>query len=244
MSTRKTSLPGWLVPVIVIIIAAVLVFIVLSSSGNDDSEGQAVNTPPPGQSAPSEVQGPTQPDYSVAERLDEADPLTLGPVDAPVVMVAFSDYQCPYCARWSEQTLPAMAEYAESGDLRIEWRDLSIFGEDSSRAALAAYAAAEQDAFWDYHDMLFPGGETTSAQGLSEESLIGLADELGLDTVQFEADMKSPETAQAVAANQQLGVDLGVFSTPVFIINGQPVIGAQPTEVFVEAVDAALSVAG
>ena len=244
MPTKNRSIAGWAVPIIVVIAAAALIFAVVSSSGEDDSEQQAVNTAPSRQSAPTEVQGPTTPDFSVAERRDEADPLTIGPVDAPVVMVAFSDYQCPYCGRWSEQTLPSMVEYAEAGDLRIEWRDLSVFGEDSSRAALAAYAAAEQDAFWEYHGALFPDGNTTSAQGLSEDALIQLASDLGLDAVQFEADMNSDETARATAENQQLGIDLGVFSTPVFIIDGQPVIGAQPTQVFVDAVDLALATAG
>lgn len=240
MSTRNRSRPGWLVPVVVVIAAAALVFAVLSGTGADDGEGEAVNTPPSGQSAPSEVQGPSSPDFSVAERRDDADPLALGPVDAPVVMVAFSDYQCPYCARWSEQTLPAMVEYAEAGDLRIEWRDLAIFGEDSSRAAHAAYAAAKQDAFWEYHGALFPEGSTMSVQGLSKESLVSLAGELGLDTTRFETDMTSTETERAVAENQQLGTDLGVFSTPVFIIDGQPIVGAQPTQVFVDAIDLAL----
>lgn len=243
MSTRNRSLPGWLIPVVVIVVAAALIFVVLTGPGGDESE-QPVNAAPSGQNPPTEIQGPADPDFSVVEQRDESDLLTLGPIDAPVVLVAFSDFQCPFCGRWSEQTLPTMVEYAEAGDLRIEWRDLAIFGEESGRAALAAYAAAEQGQYWEYHNALFPGGETRPPAALTEEALISLAAELGLNIAQFEADMKSTETLETVSAHQQMATDLGVFSTPTFLINGQPITGAQPTQVFVDAVDMALELAG
>lgn len=185
-----------------------------------------------------------QPDLSgAAETRDEEDLLAAGPVDAPVVLVVFSDYQCPFCARWSEQTLPSMMEHVEAGDLRIEWRDVNVFGPASERAARASYAAALQGAFWEYHDALFEGGERRSADELSEEALVALADELGLDTDRFAADLGSEETAEVISANEQLGFDLGATFTPVFILGGQPIVGAQPTEVFEEAFPVALDAA-
>src|SRR5699024_2102808 len=125
------------------------------------------------------------------------DVLAAGPVDAPVGLVIFSDYQCPYCAQWNHDTLPEMMAYAEAGDLRIEWRDVHFFNPSfTDRAARAAYAAGSQDQFWDYHDALFPDGELRDESELGRDGLIELAQELGLDTEQFEQDLDSEEAAQ------------------------------------------------
>lgn len=80
-----------------------------------------------------------------------------------------------------------------------------------------------------------------SGQGLSEESLVELAGQIGLDTEQFAADMNSEQVAETIAENAQQGIDLGAMSTPAFIIGGTPTAGAQPTEVFTELVDQALA---
>lgn len=239
--TKSRSRSSWLVPVAVLAIAALLIAIIVTlSRGNETSADGS----PSGQGAPTEVQNPEQPDLSVAESRDEADLLAAGPVDAPVVLVVFSDYQCPFCARWSEQTLPSMMEHVEAGNLRIEWRDVNVFGPASERAARASYAAALQGAFWEYHDALFAEGRHRTESELSEDALIALAGDLGLDTDQFATDLASEETAEVIAANQQFGLDLGATFTPVFILGGQPIVGAQPTEVFQAAFQAALDAAG
>lgn len=164
-------------------------------------------------------------------------------MDAPVTLVVFSDYQCPFCAKWSHDTLPLMMEYVEAGDLRIEWRDVNVFGPASERAARASYAAALQGAFWEYHDALYAGGEKRSEADLSEDALITLAGELGLDTERFVTEMNADSTASQIGENEQLGLDLGAYSTPVFLMGGQPLVGAQPSEVFVDAFDQALATA-
>ncbi|WP_460802723.1 DsbA family protein [Microbacterium sp. GXF6406] len=238
-SNRSRS--SWVVPVAVLTLAAVLIAVIVAVNwgGTTAEEGGS----PSDSGAPTEVQNPEQPDLSAAETRDEADLLAAGPVDAPVVLVVFSDYQCPFCARWSEQTLPSMMEHVDAGELRIEWRDINVFGPASERAARASYAAALQGALWEYHDALFEDGERRSESELSEEALIALAGELGLDTEQFTADLGSEETAQVIAANQQFGFDLGATSTPIFILGGQPIVGAQPTEVFQKAFQTALDAA-
>lgn len=174
-------------------------------------------------------------------RRDPADPLTDGPVDAPVTLVVYSDYQCPFCALWSDQTLPVMREYAAAGDLRIEWRDVNVFGVDSARAARAAYAAGLQGAFWEYHDALFADGEKRPSGELTDAALAGLAAELGLDTERFATDVASAEVGAAVQANADEGASIGATSTPSFLVGGVPLVGAQPTEVFVTAVEDALA---
>lgn len=232
-----------LVPVVVVVAAAFLIVVAMGlagSGGNDTSQdAPAADVQiPEGQEA--------QPDATladVAERRDADDLLAVGPVDAPVVLVAFSDYQCPYCAKWSAETLPAMMKHVEAGDLRIEWRDLNIFGEASERAARATYAAAQQDALWEYHDALFPAGDKRPASELTDAALTGLAGEMGLDTDRFAKDMASDDTRRQITANAQLGRDLGATSTPAFVIGGVPVVGAQPTEVFEQAFQKALAAA-
>lgn len=175
------------------------------------------------------------------ERRDPNDPLAVGDAQAPVVLVAFGDYQCGHCASWSANTMTKLQKHVDDGTLRIEWRDLNIFGEDSARAARAGWAAGKQDRFLDYHHALFPDGETRSPEQLSERALVGLAEELGLDAEQFAADMSSPEAQDAIAANQQLGYSLGASSTPAFMLDRKPMLGDQPVEVFERGIQQALA---
>ncbi|RNE48524.1 DsbA family protein [Corynebacterium alimapuense] len=244
-NSRSTQRNKWLVPAIIIAVAVLLIGMVLAMNGDSDtvdsaseqstSEAQTAGVVP-GQATTEAA----QPDLTVVEGRDELDPEAVGSVDAPVGLVVFSDYQCHYCALWSADTLPAMLEHVEDGNLRIEWRNLALFGDASDRAARASYAAGLQGSFLEYHEALFSNGETRSEQQLSDESLTTLAGELGLDTQQFGTDFNSPETATAVASGVQQGIDLGVYSTPAFILGGQPIMGAQPTEVFENAFELAL----
>ncbi|WP_333811886.1 DsbA family protein [Timonella senegalensis] len=244
--TSKSSRLSWLIPVIVLAVAAALIAVIISTMGKDTSASGSSSEPSTtgsGSSAPTAVQNPEIPDLTEFETRNEKDLLAAGPVDAPVTLVVFSDYQCTFCAKWSGETLPLMMEHVEAGDLRIEWRDVNVFGPASERAAKASYAAALQGAFWEYHDALLPDGKTRSEQELSEESLIALAGELGLNEEKFAADLVSQDTATVISANQQFGFDLGATSTPVFILGGQPLVGAQPSEVFENAFQNALSAA-
>ena len=247
MSTKPQRRP-LLVPVLVSAAAIALIVLVLALRNGEDEppaaleEGAATSDPADGSGeGPTAVENPDEPDLTVIEQRDPDDPLAAGPADAPVGLVVFSDYQCPFCATWSEETLPILMEHAQAGDLRIEWRDVNVFGPDSERASQAAYAASQQGEFWAYHDELFAGGETRSVAGLSRESLVELAGELGLDTEQFTTDLDAAETAETVQANAELGYGIGVYSTPAFLLDGEPILGAQPTGVFVTAYEQALA---
>lgn len=241
--TKRRSTPTWVVPVAIVTVAVLLIVLVVAlgreSKTPEDDHDISVSAP----DAPTEVQGPEQQDFSAAERRDAADLMAVGRVDAPVVLVVFSDYQCPFCAQWSQETLPLMMEQVEAGDLRVEWRDVNVFGAASERAARASFAAAQQDAFWEYHDALFAGGEIRSERALGDQALSDLAEDLGLDVEQFIHDFESEQTAAEIADNAQLGLDLGAYSTPAFILGGQPIVGAQPSDVFVDAFDQALAAA-
>ncbi|MGY5764791.1 DsbA family protein [Brachybacterium sp. DNPG3] len=241
--------PRWRTPLIIVASTVALVAGVLgvnATTGGSDSSRQGepvASATEPG----AVVVGPSelaQPDLSSEESRDPDDLLAEGPVDAPVTIVVFSDYQCPYCAQWTAETAPVLREYVDRGELRIEWREVNIFGEDSERAARAALAAAMQGAHEEYQARLVEGGTHRSGDELSEEALISLAGELGLDTDRFAEDMASAEVAQTIGENAQQGIDLGAMSTPAFIVDGRPMVGAQPTEVFTALVDEALAEEG
>lgn len=238
----------WLVPTLVVIIAVLLIAVVLlmyRGNASDTAEGVSAaatsDSAAASTAASGSASGAADSDLTSVEARDPSDPVAVGDVNAPVGLVVFSDYQCPFCAKWSDETLPQMMKHVEDGNLRIEWREVNIFGEPSERGARAAYAAGLQDAYLEYHNALFDNGEKPSEELLSEEGLIKLAGDLGLDESKFTADFQSPETAAAIAQHQQLGIDLGAYSTPAFLLGGQPIMGAQPASVFEAAFEQALA---
>lgn len=240
----------WALPVVIILVAVALV--VLSLTGK--SEPQA-NEPAPTNSG--EVQQLEEPqEVTVNEYVEMLmqnrgpdlsrrivdEPGTFGAVDAPITMVVYSDYQCKFCSLWAQQTMPIlMNDYVDQGKLRIELRDVNVFGEPSRQAALAVHAAEKQGKFWDMHQALFPAGATLPAEQLAAEPLTVLAGELGLDADQFAADLGSEEVMSAVTENEVEGQTIGVSSTPSFLINGIPMTGAQPADVFTSILDAELA---
>lgn len=239
-------------PVAIAVIAAGMIAVVVfgkdSPASPADPPAATADAESPGADsvdrAPGVVGEVVEPDTGArvdVERHDPDDPLSVGPVDAPVTMVMISDFQCGFCALWSVQTLPELLPYVEAEQLRIEWRDIAIFGENSHRAALSAYAAGEQGQYLEFNRALFATGKAPCAEALSDAGLESLAAELGLDLERFNADRTSPETAAKVQENIDEAAQLGAFSTPSFLINGAPVVGAQPTEVFLTAVEAELA---
>ena len=131
-------------------------------------------------------------------------------------------------------------EYVKDGTLRIEWRDFPYRGQASVNAAIAARAAQAQGKFWEYHDLLYDN----QASGYSEENLMALAREAGLDTERFESDYKSARYAGAVLTDFQQGQNLGISGTPTFFINDKMLVGLQPLSVFEKAIEDARREAG
>jgi protein-disulfide isomerase len=170
------------------------------------------------------------------------DPAALGEVDAPVVLVEYSDYRCPFCGLFSRDTLPPLVEkYVKSGDLRVEWRDLPVFGDQSSKAAVAGRAAGEQGKFWEFNKAAFAIAPERGHADLPRERLLQIAVEAGVpDMTKFEADLDSTELQQAVAKDAQEAASLGATGTPTFLVNDTPLVGAQPMATFEKAIEAAL----
>jgi protein-disulfide isomerase len=170
------------------------------------------------------------------------DPTALGPVDAPVVLVEYADYRCPFCGLFSRDTLPPLVEkYVKSGELRVEWRDLPVFGEQSTMAAVAGRAAGNQGKFWEFNKAAFAIAPERGHADLSRERLVQIAQEAGVpDMTRFEADLDSTELQQAVSKDAQEAASLGATGTPTFLVNDTPLVGAQPLATFEKAIEAAL----
>ncbi|MER6915153.1 thioredoxin domain-containing protein [Streptomyces sp. NPDC000594] len=172
-------------------------------------------------------------------RSGHPDQQALGRPDAPVVMVEYADYRCGYCGRFTRTTEPELIErYVDQGILRIEWRHFPVLGEESERAARAAWAAGRQGRFQEFHTLAYDPGATARAGGFTEKGLTALARRAGVaDLERFTRDLRGRGAAAAVRADRKEAEQAGMNSTPSFLINGVPVIGAQPTEVFVEEIE-------
>ncbi|WP_019482549.1 DsbA family protein [Arthrobacter sp. TB 23] len=185
--------------------------------------------------------GSSETGLDVARRIAD-DPTALGDVDAPVVMIEYADYRCPFCGLFARDTLPPLVDkYVESGDLRIEWRDLPVFGDESFAAAVAGRAAGEQGLFWEFNKAVFDIAPERGHAELPRERLLEIAAEIGVpDMAKFEADLDSEKLEQAVTTDAQEAATLGATGTPTFLVNDTPFVGAQPLATFEEAIDAAL----
>ncbi|TDC85692.1 thioredoxin domain-containing protein [Actinomadura sp. 7K507] len=174
-------------------------------------------------------------------RRKAGDPFALGRTDAPVVMIEYSDFQCPFCGRFARETKPQLIQkYVDTGVLRIEWRNFPIFGDESKTAAQASYAAGRQDRFWAFHDRLYAEPRRRNSGDFAAKHLIAWAREAGVpDLDRFRADMKSTEAEDAMIEDQVEGYRVGAASTPAFLVNGRPILGAQPFEVFAKAIEEA-----
>lgn len=175
------------------------------------------------------------------ERREDGDPLAVGRRDAPVVMVEYGDFRCPFCGKFARETQPELVKrYVDTGILRIEWRDFAIFGKQSDTAAYAARAAARQNRFWQFHEVLHAQASGTGHPDLPNSRLIAAARDAGVPDIQrFEKDMSSTKVQDEVDADRDEALRIGASSTPAFVVNGTPVLGAQPIEAFVSLIDQA-----
>jgi len=162
---------------------------------------------------------------------------SLGPDDAKIVIVEFSDFQCPYCRRFHEQTYQALLN-AYPGQIRFVYRNLPLpatMHPEAMSAAVASLCANDQNVYWDYHEKLF------SSETLGEETYIQYATDLGLNVEEFTACLSSGKHDEFIAQDMAFSSDLGVQSTPTFFVNGLAVVGAQPLSSFTQLIDKELA---
>lgn len=153
-----------------------------------------------------------------------------GPADAPVVIIEFSDFECPFCRQATATINALLARYP--GQIRFVYKDFPLPTHPYAfKAAEAGHCAHDQDKFWEYHDKLF-----ATQDALDVESLKIHAGELGLDMDAFATCLDDAQHAEAVNAEMSTGRSYGASSTPTLFINGRPVFGAMPLNVFDEIV--------
>lgn len=158
-----------------------------------------------------------------------------GPADAPITIIEYSDYQCPFCAR----VTPTLAELRKTyGDkVRIVFKDFPLPNHpEAPKAAEAAHCAGDQGKYWEMHDRLFANQRALQVPALKQH-----AASLGLDMEAFSQCLDSGKHAARVEADLREGEALGVNSTPTLFINGRPVMGAQPLAYFKAVIDEELA---
>ncbi|MEV5575218.1 DsbA family protein [Spirillospora sp. NPDC052269] len=221
-----------------LLVAAVLIAALAFARSGGDSKPKAAAPPPKAKAAATPVTTPPASGKPGQPHRQNGDPYALGRVDAPVVMIEYSDFQCPFCGRFARETKPRLIrEYVDTGVLRIEWRNFPVFGPESRNAARAGYAAALQGRFWQFHDLLYAKPHRRNAGDFANDKLMAWAREAGVaDMERFRRDMNSEETKEAVQNDWDESYEVGAMSTPTFIINGKPLLGAQPFKEFADAI--------
>ena len=165
----------------------------------------------------------------------------MGDPDAPITIIEFADFQCPYCGRFFAETKPQIDEtYMQSGKVRFAYFNFAFLGPESNWAAEAAECAADQNKFWEYHDKLYSSQSGENQGAFNKDNLKKYAEELGLDTSAFNECLDSGKYTQLIQDESNMASSIGVRSTPTFLINGQAVVGAQPFEIFEQTIDSLL----
>jgi protein-disulfide isomerase len=186
--------------------------------------------------APSAPSAPAAPEGKQNIKLGDAP--VKGPAGAKVTVVAFSDFQCPFCSR----AVPVMKQIEDEykGKVKIAFKQLPLpFHDKAHLAAEAALAANEQGKFWQMHDKLF-----ANQQALDRPNLEKYAEELGLNMTKFKAALDSGKFKDKVDSDAKEGAAVGATGTPTFFINGTKVVGAQPFDAFKTVIDTELKSKG
>ncbi len=157
-----------------------------------------------------------------------------GPQSAPVTIVEFSDFQCPYCVKAEPTVKQVLATYGDK--VRLVARDYPLpFHEKAEKAAEAARCAADQGKYWEMHDKLFANQQALDVPGLKKT-----AGDLKLDQAKFDKCLDSGEKAKEIAEDKKAGEAAGVNGTPAFFVNGMLLSGALPFDSFKEIIDSEL----
>jgi protein-disulfide isomerase len=166
----------------------------------------------------------------------------LGNPDAPLTIAEYSDFLCPFCTRAALETVPQIEEeYVVTGRVKLQWKQFplpQLHGEAAVIAAEASECAAEQNAFWEYHDALFLNNTRLV---FNIENLKRLAEELGLDTEKFNTCLDSERYLSKVAADYDEAKRRGLDATPTFLVGQTQIVGAKPYSEFETAIEQELA---
>jgi protein-disulfide isomerase len=185
---------------------------------------------------------PATPTPIALPRVAEDDPRALGDPAAPITMIIYSDFECPFCAAFVHETFEQLRrQYVDTGVVRLVYRDFPIVESHRSAlvAAVAGRCAAAQNRFWPMHDNLFitHNEEWGGVPKRDRKAMIEFAGLLELQVDAFERCMADPTVEQAILQEADAARDLGVDATPTFLVNGYFITGALPFEAFQEAIE-------
>jgi protein-disulfide isomerase len=213
---------------------------------NSASTSQTAQSAPP-----AVVQAPAATPVPLKYSITTAGFPSIGPANAPIVIVEFSDYQCPYCTQWHNTTYqPLLAAYP--GKIRLVYRNYPLpFHQNAFTAAEAAECAGDQNAYWQYHDALFANNDQLNNQAgtvVDNSFYVNLASGLSLDTTAFSTCLTTGKYKQAVQSDLDYANSLpadsdgsaAISGTPTFFINGYRIVGAEPLAYFQQMIDAQL----
>ncbi|TSC73997.1 MAG: DSBA oxidoreductase [Parcubacteria group bacterium Gr01-1014_44] len=182
-------------------------------------------------------------EQKIVEVSADDDPF-LGEKKAPVTIIEFSDFQCPFCRSFWKDTLPLIkSTYIDTGKVKFVYRDFPLSFHSGARpAAEAAECAEDQGKYWQMHDKIF-NEQDKQGQGtvqFTKEDVVKWASQIGLDMGKFNSCLDSGKYRAEVDKDMADGTAAGVSGTPAFFINGRLVVGAQPFSAFQEAIEAEL----
>lgn len=203
---------------LVLVLAGVLVFLAMRSGDQGTEQAQRIR------------------DSLAAFPTDMVDGNTVGNPDAPITLIAYEDFSCPFCLGYTADAEPGIIEeYVKTGKVRYEYRNFQILGQESVNAGRAVQCALDQDKFWEMHHTLYinaaekGGGNHPPAGTYSADALKGYASDIGLDRTAFDACYDNNDTLEEV--NTQIGEarSYGFTGTPSFLLNGAPISGGGPS---------------
>ncbi|MDU7193422.1 DsbA family protein [Lawsonella clevelandensis] len=222
----------WVLITIVVAIVAVIVTLIVTTNSNKNNLSS-----PEAQIDPGRFSSDS---YGLAHRRNDG--LSIGDLDAPVVLIDYGDLRCPYCAKWMEQVEPELVDkYVRTGKLRIEFRNMVLFDQPSLLGARAVIAAAQQGKGYALMQKIYSTMPHKGHGEITVPLVRKWAEELQLkDIDHFMKDAQSTKFDAQIAEGKQEAHSMGFQSVPAFLINGYPVLGARDTQTYIDIIESAL----
>jgi len=238
---------AYLLPASVLVAGLMIAFAVVYSSGNKSGGGS--NAAPQNNNQQANAGA-----VAAAPQISGSDAI-LGDPKAPVSLIEYGDYQCPFCVRFFTQTQPLLKkDYIDTGKVKMVFKDLVIndrasTDHESHNSALAAWCAKDQGKFWEFHDAIYQleaQDEAANPQSsenngnLNRAAFLKIAQSLGMDQAAFTSCFDSGKYAVEIQKDSDSAAGQGVNATPTFFLNSTEIQGAQPYQQFQSAIDSLL----
>lgn len=205
---------------LVLVLGGILGFLVMRGGSDGSEQAQRIR------------------DSLAAFPTDMVDGNAVGNPDAPITLVAYEDFSCPFCLGYTADEEPGLIEeYVKTGKLRYEYRNFQILGQESVNAGRAVQCALKQNKFWEMHHTLYiqsaekGGGNHPPAGTFSADALKGYASDIGLDRTAFDACYDNNQTLEEVNTHIGEARSYGFTGTPSFLLNGAPISSGGPSDI-------------